>query len=76
MEFLELVQGSLHVVEYETKFIELARFCPHKVENKARKAFKFEQGLKPTIKTKFSVQRLRSYTNLVTQALLKDFAEF
>lgn len=78
MKFLELVQGSLYVSKYEAKFIDLARFCTHQVENKARKALKFEQGLKPSTKTKFSALRLRSYIELVTRALLveKDFMKF
>lgn len=47
------------------------------MDNEARKAFKFERGLKPNIKTKFSALRLRSYTKLVTQAMrVEDFVEF
>lgn len=74
---MELVQGNFTVVEYEANFTELARFAPHQVENEERKAFKFEWGLRPSIRTKLSVLRLRSYSKLVTRALIiEDFAEF
>lgn len=47
VKFLELKQGSMTVAEYVVKFNELARFAPHQVDTEARKARRFELGLKP-----------------------------
>ncbi|CAL0314075.1 unnamed protein product [Lupinus luteus] len=53
MEFLRLQQGSLSVGEYAAKFEELARYAPHynEVGNERSKCAKFEEGLKPDLKT-------------------------
>ena len=52
IEFLELKQGNMTVVEYAAKFAELAKFYPHYVEADAEflKCIKFENGLHPEIK--------------------------
>ena len=47
IKFLELKQGNMSVEEYAAKFNELARFATHQVDTEARKARRFEQGLKP-----------------------------
>lgn len=49
VKFLELVQGTITVVQYEDKFTELAHFAPHVVVEDSKKAFKFEKGKKPSI---------------------------
>ena len=45
-EFLELKQGTLTMLEYVTKFIELARFADDYVATDMAKVPKFEDGLK------------------------------
>ena len=48
-EFLELRQGTMTVLEYVTKFIELARFADDYVATDMAKVRKFEDGLKLSI---------------------------
>ena len=48
-EFLELKQGSMTVMEYVAKFIELARFVDDYVAINMAKVRKFEDGLKLSI---------------------------
>ena len=51
-EFLELKQGSMTVLEYVAKFIELARFGDDYVATDLAKVRKFEDGLKLSIRGK------------------------
>ena len=52
IEFLELKQGNMSVVEYVAKFSELAKFYLHYTEADAgfSKCIKFVNGLRPEIK--------------------------
>lgn len=74
---MELVQGTMSMTGHEAKFMELARFCRHQVENETRKACKFARGLKSSIRSKFVMLPLWFYTELVTRAIKveKDFVE-
>lgn len=78
VEFLELVQRSLYVAQYEAKFTELAFFASHMMEDDARKAYKFEQGLKPSLHSNLFALMIRSYKSIVTRAILvkNDHEEF
>ena len=51
-EFLELKQGTMTVMEYVAKFIELARFAYNYVVTDMVKVRKFEDGLKFSIRGK------------------------
>ena len=51
-EFLELKQGTMTVLEYVAKFIELARFTDDYVATDMAKVRKFEDGLKLSIRGK------------------------
>ena len=51
-EFLELKQGTMTVLEYVAKFIELARFVDDYVATDMAKVRKFENGLKLSIRGK------------------------
>ena len=51
-EFLELKQGTMIVMEYMTKFIELARFADDYMATDMAKVRKFENGLKLSIRGK------------------------
>ena len=48
-EFLELRQGTMIVMEYMARFIELARFCDYYVATDMAKVRRFENGLKLSI---------------------------
>ena len=52
-EFLELKQGTMIVLEYVTKFIELAYFTNDYVATYMAKVRKFEDGLKLSIRGNF-----------------------
>ena len=52
LEFLELRQGTMTVLEYVARFIELARFGDDYMETNATKVRKFEDGLKLSIRGK------------------------
>ncbi|XP_057965506.1 uncharacterized protein LOC131156074 [Malania oleifera] len=45
-EFTNLTQGDMTVAEYVAKFVELSWFAPFLVPNEARKARKFDKGLR------------------------------
>ena len=51
-EFLELKQGTMTVMEYLAKFIELSRFANEYVATDMAKVRKFENGLKLSIQGK------------------------
>ena len=51
-EFLELKQGTMTVMEYVAKFIELARFADDYVATYLSKMRKFEDSLKLSIRGK------------------------
>ena len=52
MEFLELKQGNMTVLDYVAKFIELARFGDDYVATDMAKVRKFKDGLKLSIQGK------------------------
>ena len=72
LKFLELKQGNMSVGEYETKFTELARFVPEQVDTDKKKAKRFEQGLKPWIKSRVIMFELGTYTGVVQKALIME----
>ncbi|MQL83168.1 hypothetical protein Taro_015646 [Colocasia esculenta] len=51
-EFLTLTQGSMTVLEYEARFVELSKYAPHIVADECRKAKKFVMGLKPSLRSR------------------------
>ena len=53
-EFLRLRQGSMTILEYVAKFIELARFEDDYVATDMAKVRKFEDGLKLSIQGKIA----------------------
>ena len=48
-EFVELVQGAKIVAQYEAKFATLSRYAPKLVSTEAKKAAKFQRGLRANI---------------------------
>ena len=67
IEFLELKQGNMSVVEYASKFYELAKFYSHYAEADAEfsKCIKFENRLRPEIKKATGYQKIRVFADLV-----------
>ena len=50
-EFIKLEQGNMTVSQYKAEFARLARFALTLVAQKDRKTRRFEEGLRPRIKT-------------------------
>lgn len=74
IEFLELKQGSSMVAEYNTKFEELIRFCPHHdvVDFERSKCLKFVNGLRPEIKATINCHQIVVFSNLVNKCVIFD----
>ncbi|XP_063944973.1 uncharacterized protein LOC135151190 isoform X1 [Daucus carota subsp. sativus] len=70
IKFLELKQDDMSVAEYETKFSELARFVPEYINTDAKKAKRFQQGLRSWIRGKIAVLELQSYAAVVQKAMI------
>jgi len=58
MEFLELKQGNMTVVEYAAKFKEIMRYIPHYQgrDGESSKCVKFLNGLRPKVKQAMNYQ--------------------
>jgi hypothetical protein len=67
-EFLELKQGSMSVVEYETKFNQLSRYAIHLVDTDIKKARRFERGLRPEIGGIMAGLGLTTYAEAIERA--------
>ena len=69
-EFLELRQGTMTVLEYVARFIELARFGDDYVATGANKVRKFKDGLKLSIRGKIIGHNLQDMDSIVSTALI------
>jgi hypothetical protein len=69
-EFIKLEQGNMTVSQYKAEFARLARFAPTLVEDEDSKARRFEEGLRPRIKTSVIAFELTTYRAVVNKALL------
>ncbi|XP_058779903.1 uncharacterized protein LOC131653664 [Vicia villosa] len=67
IEFLELKQGNLPVIDYAAKFVELEKFYPHYNGATAEflKCIKFENGLRPNIQKAIGYQKIRNFPDLI-----------
>ncbi|XP_074356400.1 uncharacterized protein LOC141696113 [Apium graveolens] len=65
-----LKQDEKSVPEYEAKFTELARLVPVYVSTEAQKAKRFQQGLKPEIRSEVVALQLKTYPSVVQAALV------
>ena len=68
-EFLELMQGTMNVMEYVARFTELARFAEDYVATDMAKVRRFENGLKLSIQGRIVGLRLRDMDSMVGTAL-------
>ena len=64
-EFLELKQGTMIVLEYMAKYIELVRFADDYVATNMAKVRKFEDGLKLSIRGKIVGLLLQDMDSMV-----------
>ena len=76
-EFLELKQGTMTVMDYVARFIELARFVEGYVATDMAKVRRFENGLKLSIRGRIVGLRLQDmdsmvWTTLTTEREIED----
>ena len=72
LKFLELKQENMTVAEYEAKFTELSRFVPKFVSTDAKRARRFQQGLKQWIQNRVVVLEITNYATLVQKASIVE----
>ena len=68
-EFLELKQGAMTVMDYVTRFTELARFVDDYVATNWVKVRRFENGMKLSIQARIVGLRLQDMDSMVRTAL-------
>ena len=68
-EFLELKQGATTVMDYVARFTELARFADDYVATDMAKVWRFENGLKLSIRARIVGLRLQDMDSMVGTAL-------
>ncbi|MQL72072.1 hypothetical protein Taro_004399 [Colocasia esculenta] len=69
-EFLTLTHGSMSVLEYEARFVELSKYAPHIVVDEQRKVKKFIMGLKPSLRTRLVAFGHRSMEEALSAACM------
>ncbi|RVW92637.1 Retrovirus-related Pol polyprotein from transposon 17.6 [Vitis vinifera] len=72
MEFEHLIQGTMSVLEYESRFSELSCFALGMISEEGEKARRFQQGLRPAIRNRLVLLAIRDYFELVKRALLVE----
>jgi len=74
IEFLELKQGDMSVMEYAAKFVELVKFYPHYNAETAEfsKSIKFENGERAEIKRAIGYQKIRQFSELVSSCRIYE----
>ncbi|KAK1360433.1 hypothetical protein POM88_044907 [Heracleum sosnowskyi] len=70
MKFFELRQENMTIGEYEKKFTELARFVGEYVDSELKRAKRFQQGLKPWIRSRVTAFELTTYAEVVQKAMV------
>ena len=68
IEFLELKQNGLSVVDYEVQFMRLSRYAPEEIATNELKRKKFERGLNLEIREKIEIKPL-TYREILETAL-------
>ncbi|KAL8109343.1 hypothetical protein AgCh_025440 [Apium graveolens] len=65
-------QEDTSVAEYEVKFSELSRFVPEYVNMEAKKAKRFQQGLRSWIRSQVALLEIKNYSALVQKAMIVE----
>jgi hypothetical protein len=72
IEFQNLVQGTMTVEQYSSRFIELARFGLNLIPDKESKVERFENGLNPRVKERVMCHEIRNFVKLVDIASIAE----
>ena len=77
MEFEHLIQRTMSVLEYESRFLELSIFALRMIGEEREKARRFQQGLRTVIRNRLVSLAIKDYSELVKRALMveKDIDE-
>ncbi|KAK2991404.1 hypothetical protein RJ640_010868 [Escallonia rubra] len=68
-EFLKLEQGEDEIVkDYKARFARLSRFAPHVIDTEERRAPRFKNGLKYSIRKFLTVMTLDTYGQVLDKA--------
>lgn len=70
MEFMKSIQGNKTILQYKAKFMEFARFAPHRAEDDKRKVEKFRRGLHLSIKTWMATLRLKTLADVIETTMV------
>ena len=69
VEFHNLVQGRMSMVEYTHKFNELAQYAPNEVATKEAKKVRYEHGLTPVMQEKLCNVPTPTFNEMVSAAI-------
>ncbi|XP_074349995.1 uncharacterized protein LOC141689549 [Apium graveolens] len=72
MRFLDFKQENMMMAEYEVKFSDLERFMPEYVNTEAKKAKRFQQGLKPWIQSQVAFLEIRTFAYVVQITIIVE----
>ncbi|XP_028102655.1 uncharacterized protein LOC114301902 [Camellia sinensis] len=72
VDFLNLKQNDMSVAQYEAKFAELSRYAPRQVAIEEDRVMLFENGLRSEIYAKVAILEMKTYSALVSKALLAE----
>ncbi|XP_074372223.1 uncharacterized protein LOC141712721 [Apium graveolens] len=70
LKFFELKQEGMTVGEYEKKFTELDRFVGDYVDTDEKRAKRFQQGLKPWLRSRVAAFVMTTYAEVVQKAMV------
>ncbi|XP_074342655.1 uncharacterized protein LOC141680287 [Apium graveolens] len=70
LKFFDLKQEGMTVGEYEKKFTELARFVGDYVDTDEKRTKRFQQGLKPWLRSRVAAFELATYAEVVQKAMV------
>ncbi|XP_057972696.1 uncharacterized protein LOC131160832 [Malania oleifera] len=71
-EFISLEQGQLSVQQYVAKFQELSHFASFMIPDEAKKAWKFQRGLKKEIRKQTVIWQMQDFATLVDKATIAE----
>ncbi|BFG37957.1 hypothetical protein CerSpe_242310 [Prunus speciosa] len=71
-EFMYLQQRDMTVTKYQARFEELSHFASYMIPDDARRAKRFEDGLRGEIKNKVVVLKISRYTEIMDRAYIVE----
>lgn len=72
IEFTNLVQGTMSVIDYKTKFKEQSKYAPNLIATERDKAQKFQCGLNKEIRVKVAPFVLETFSEVLKRALVVE----